>query len=273
MVSLPELMHSKPTLMASGAYNGLTARLVENAGFDALWASGFSISASMALPDANVITASELVRTVDEMVNSVAIPVIVDCDEGYGALPGTLRLVQQLWKAGAQGICVEDNTYPKVNSFFTAREHLLIHKQHFADKVSAIKQAVPEMMVIARTEALIADLSLDEAIDRGVFYAEHGADCVVLHSRYSELAQYEVMMKSWPCDVPLVVIPTMAPGIKFTDFARLGYKIVIFANQVLRANVLVTEQILQLLHTHGDLSLVQDRLASMQHIFDLAGQI
>lgn len=269
MLSLRQSLDKKSTLMVCGAFDGLSALLVERAGFDAVWASGFSISASMGIPDTNIVTASELVRKVDELVEAVTIPVIVDCDEGYGSLPSTLRLVKQLLKQGAQGICIEDNSYPKINSFLNGRKRLLTNKEVFSAKIKAIRDHVPEIVLIARTEAIIADLGVEEAIMRGMRYAESGADYVVLHSKYQAFSQFENLLKSWTGIVPLIVIPTLASQVSFADFTRLGFKGVIFANQAFRASIRSMEEILYVLQRTGDISAIEDKMVSMEHIFHL----
>lgn len=271
MPSLRLSLESKPSLIVSGAFDGLSARLVERAGFDAVWASGFAISASMGVPDANIMTASELVRKVSELVDAVTIPVIVDCDEGYGALPSTLRLVKQLARQGVQGICIEDNFYPKINSFLEGPERLLASKEAFSAKIRAVKNCVPDVVLIARTEAIIAELGVEEAIERGLHYAELGADCIVLHSKYQTLSQFADLITAWPGVAPLIVIPTLASHVSFADFTKLGFKIVIFANQVFRASLHRMEEVLHTLQHTGIISEIEDKMVSMEHVFQLTG--
>jgi len=269
MDSLRDMLSGNAALMVGGAFDGLSARLVERAGFDAVWASGFSISASLGLPDANVVTATELVDRVELLQDAVLIPVIVDCDEGYGSLRSTLRLVRQLCSRGVQGICIEDSRYPKVNSFVGGVSRALKSKEDFATRIAAIREAVPDMVIIARTEAVIANLGLDEAIDRGNSYVENGADIIILHSSYRLLEEFENLARRWAGTAPLAVIPTMARQVRFSDLANLGFRIVIFANQALRASVRTMEEILHTIHSTGDIAMVEDRLATMDHIFDL----
>ncbi|MGA7731926.1 MAG: isocitrate lyase/phosphoenolpyruvate mutase family protein [Chloroflexia bacterium] len=269
MNALTNMLNGKAALMVGGAFDALSARLVERAGFDAVWASGFSISASLGLPDANVMTASELVDRVEQLMEAVSIPVIVDCDEGYGSLRSTLRLARQLRTRGVQGMCIEDNSYPKLNSFLGGVSRALTSSEAFAAKIGAIKDAVPDMVVIARTEAIIADLGLDEAVDRGKLYAKSGADVVVLHSAYKHLDEFETLAHTWRDNTPLAVIPTMAPEVGFSDLVDLGFRVVIFANQALRASVLTMEEVLRMLHSTGRLSEIEGRLATMDHLFEL----
>lgn len=147
-------------MVICGAFDGLTARLVERSGFDGVWASGFCISASKGKPGANVLTIDELVQRVAEMARCVSIPIIVDCDEGYGNIRDTVRLASQLAEVGVEGMCFEDNCFPKLNSFLVDVDRRLVPAQAHCDRIAAVKEGVPEVVVIARTEAAWADSHL-----------------------------------------------------------------------------------------------------------------
>ncbi|HEV2150652.1 MAG TPA: isocitrate lyase/phosphoenolpyruvate mutase family protein [Longimicrobiaceae bacterium] len=269
--SLRVALSTGTCLSVGGAFDGLSARLVERAGYDAVWAGGFSISASLGLPDLNVMSTTELVERVGEMVDGTSVPVIVDCDEGYGSLPTTRRLVRHLVDRGAQGICIEDNVYPKSNSFCEERRNSLVPIDHFRRKLDAVHQAAPEAVVIARTESLIQGEPLEKAVRRGRAYADSGADLVLLHSKYGRLDEYERMVAAWDGPSPLIVIPTLAPEVRFSNLAELGFRMVIYANQALRASVQSMEEVLCVLRTTGDPAQVASRLVSMNHVFDLTG--
>lgn len=107
-----------PVILA-GAHHGLSARLVEEAGFDAVWASSFEISASHAVPDANILSMAENLAVAKNVNDSVTIPIIADCDNGYGNAINVMRMVQEYERAGIAGVCIEDNDFPKRCSFYT----------------------------------------------------------------------------------------------------------------------------------------------------------
>src|SRR5499425_3618472 len=168
-----------------GAHDALSAKLAEEAGFDAIWASGFGISAASALPDANILTMSETLDAVRRMSDAVQIPVIADCDNGFGNAINVMRTVTEFERAGAAGICIEDNEFPKRCSFYAGVRRDLVLPEEHARKVEAAVAArrSRDFAVIARTEALIVGLGLDEAMSRARLYAESGADAVLVHSK------------------------------------------------------------------------------------------
>lgn len=254
--------------LVGGAFDGLSASLAERAEFDAIWASGFSISASKCLPDCSVMTPADLVSRVSEMTRAVTIPVIVDCDEGYGELSSTMELVGQLANCGAAGVCIEDSQYPKVNSFYGEPARLLLDAASFARKLRTIRKALPRRILIARTESLIAGEDLNTAVGRGVRYAESGADFVLIHSRYTSLCDFERLARAWTIPVPLVVIPTLAERTSWRDLMSLGFSMVIYANHALRASVLAQEQALSRIRDLPGTGMISN-LVPMQHIFNL----
>src|SRR5258706_6972164 len=205
---LRRLCEGNGTVLVGGAYDGMTGRLVAKAGFEAIWGSGFSISASKGIPDRNILQAYELVEKAAELVRSVDVPVIIDCDEGYGS--HTIELVESLQKVNVAGICIEDNAFPKKNSFLNEMDRKLVSAREFSQKLLRIKERTSGMMIIARTEALIAGFSLQEAVERGKVYVDSGADMVLIHSKFTSMEQFEKLIGSWNSPVPLVVVPTAA---------------------------------------------------------------
>src|SRR5215831_4250781 len=176
----------RPSLaLAAGAHDALSAKLAEQAGFDAIWASGFGISAVQAVPDANILTLTETLDAVRRIVDAVGIPVVADCDNGYGNAINVMRTASEFERAGAAGICIEDNEFPKRCSFYAGVRRDLVPADEHARKIEAACSArrSAEFVVIARTEALIAGLGLDEAMHRARAYAEAGADAILVHSK------------------------------------------------------------------------------------------
>ena len=105
-------------VLAAGAHDALSAKLAEECGFDAIWASGFGISAVQGVPDANILTLTETLEAVRRIVDAVRIPVVADCDNGYGNAINVMRTVGEFERAGAAGVCIEDNDFPKRCSFY-----------------------------------------------------------------------------------------------------------------------------------------------------------
>src|SRR5262245_1931829 len=152
---LPLLRRSSVAL-AAGAHDALSAKLAEHAGFDAIWASGFGISAVQAELDANILTLTETLDAVRRIVDAVRIPVVADCDNGYGNAINVMRTAAEFERAGAAGICIEDNEFPKRCSFYSGVRRDLVPAEEHARKIEAACSARHrgDFTVIARTEAL-----------------------------------------------------------------------------------------------------------------------
>lgn len=132
-------LEREPIARAIGGNDGLVGMLAERHGFDAVWASGLAISTSHGVPDAGILTMTELLAAAQVMTRSTTLPVLADCDTGFGDVNVVTRMVQEYETAGIAGVCIEDKEFPKRNSFTTGQE--LAEPQAFADKLQAAKQA------------------------------------------------------------------------------------------------------------------------------------
>src|SRR5436309_3331086 len=129
------LLRGPGIVLAAGAHDALSAKLAEQAGFDAIWAGGFGISAVQAVPDANILTLTETLEAVRRIVDAVAIPVVADCDNGYGNAINVMRTAAEFERAGAAGICIEDNEFPKRCSFYAGVRRKLVPAEEHARTV------------------------------------------------------------------------------------------------------------------------------------------
>ena len=271
---LRELMRRPGIIKTVGAHDALSAKLIEEAGFDAIWASGFGISASLkCIPDGSFLTMTEQLEVTKNIVEAVRIPVIADCDTGFGNALNVMRTVQDYEKAGIAGICIEDNVFPKRCSFYAGVRRELVSIDEHAGKVRAAKsaQAAPDFVVIARTEALIAGWGQDEALKRAAAYADAGADAVLIHSKSPTFDELRAVSQQWSGRVPLVVVPTIFGSVTADELERHGFKIVIFANQVIRTSIRATRDTLDVLKREGRAEAVADRMVSLQEVYDLVG--
>src|SRR6059036_1069931 len=227
---LRALLRRPGPALVLGAHDALSAKLAEEAGFDAIWASGFGISAVNALPDANILTMSETLDAVRRMSDAVRIPVIADCDNGFGNAINVMRTVAEYERAGVAGICIEDNIFPKRCSFYAGVQRELVPTDEHVRKIQAAKAAQhdPDFVVIARTEALIAGWGQDEALKRAAAYADAGADAVLIHSKSPTFDELRAVSQQWSGRVPLVVVPTIFGSVTADELERHGFKIVIF---------------------------------------------
>jgi phosphoenolpyruvate phosphomutase len=259
--------------LAAGAHDALSAKLAEQAGFDAVWASGFGISAVQAVPDANILTLTETLDSVRRMADAVSIPVIADCDNGYGNAINVMRTVAEFERAGAAGICIEDNEFPKRCSFYAGVSRDLVATEEHARKVEAAVAARrdPGFAVVARTEALIAGWGMDEALARARAYADAGADAVLVHSTQADFAELTEFASHWDGRAPLVAVPTTYPDVTLAELMAAGFRLANFANQPLRAAIVAMRRVLGRMRETGRASSVDADIVPLDDVYALVG--
>ena len=155
---LHDLLNKKPILKVGGAFDAMSGKLIEINNFDAIWAGSFAISATHALPDASILTMTDFLNVSSSIVESCKIPVIADCDTGFGGPSNVSHTVKKFESAGVAAICIEDKTFPKQNSLLENSKQDLLSEKDFVAKIIAAKESKLDenFMIIARTEALIA---------------------------------------------------------------------------------------------------------------------
>lgn len=220
------------------AHNGISAKCVSEAGFPVIWASGFSVATSLGLRDCNEASMTEVLSVVEYMADSVATPILVDGDTGFGNFNNVRRLTKKLGRVGARGVCIEDKRFPKMNSF-VGDSHDLVDAAEFCGKVAAAVESRPDdgFAVVARTEAFVAGRSLGEALARADAYRCAGADAIVVHSRSSDGADVLAFAREWGRRSALIAIPTTYPGVPLHVLEEAGISAVVWANHLLRAAV------------------------------------
>jgi phosphoenolpyruvate phosphomutase len=273
---LRKLLAGKRPVYVMGAHNGLSARLAERNSFDAIWASGLEVSASFAVPDANILTMTQYLEKSAEMCEATSIPVVSDCDTGYGNSSNVIHMVRKFEAAGVAAVCIEDKLFPKMNSFVKGRQELAPIGE-FVGKIMAAKSArvSPDFMVIARTEAFIAGWGEEEALLRAAKYVEAGADAILVHSKRTDAAEVIGFADKWRNRAPLVIVPTTYPGIMddFSDaeLIRRGIRMVIFANQGIRAAIRAMDNVMGKMRRSRGTCDLKNELVPMADVFDLQG--
>jgi len=272
--SLRKLFENDGVTRLVGAHDGLTAKLVELNGFDGVWASGLEVSASHAVPDANILTMSQFLEAASIMNDAVTIPVVADCDTGFGNSNNVMHMVRKYEMAGIAAVSIEDKQFPKVNSYIPGRQELAPVAE-FVGKILAAKNAQQseDFMVIARIEALIAGWGQEEALKRAHAYAEAGADAIFIHSKSNTPDEIVSFTKAWDFSAPLIICPTSYPIITLEEIKELGIKVVIYANHGLRASIKAINQTLSKLGREGKLDAIEDDIAPMSTVFELQGMI
>jgi len=264
-------LESKSILKVGGAFDAMSAKLVEINGFDAVWAGSFAISATHALPDASILTMTEFLNVASNMEESCSIPIIADCDTGFGGPSNVSHMVKKYEKAGIAAICIEDKTFPKQNSLLENGKQELLAEKDFVAKIIAANDAKenPDFTIIARTEALISGMGMKEAIKRANAYEKAGADAILIHSKQDTPNEIFEFSESWGGTLPLVVVPTSYPTVKLDELISHNIKMIIYANQTLRVAHASISKILKQLKNSASISDISEDLSSMQEIFQL----
>jgi len=271
---LRELMARPGPIVIIGAHNGLSGKIGEEAGFDGLWASGFEISASYAIPDANILTMAENLHAARMMNDVTRAPVVADCDNGYGNAINVIRCVEEYERAGIAAICIEDNVFPKRCSFYAGVKRELSSIEEHAGKIRAAKatQKDKDFVVIARTEALIAGWGMEEALLRGRAYADAGADMVLIHSKSKSPDEVLSFARQWDRpSTPLVCVPTIYKSTKVETLHEAGFKLIIFANHAVRSSIKAMTETLQTLKREMFTGSVEDKVVPLERVYQLIG--
>jgi phosphoenolpyruvate phosphomutase len=253
------------------AHNGLSAKIVQEAGFKGIWASGLSISAALGVRDNNEASWTQVLEVCEFMSDATTIPILLDGDTGFGNFNSFRRLLQKLEQRGLAGVCIEDKVFPKTNSFITGEKQPLVEIEEFCGKISAGKdtQTDPDFVIVARVESLIAGWGLEETLKRAKAYAHAGADAILIHSKRSDASEIEAFMKQWDQSKPVIIVPTMyyrTPTQKFRDW---NVALVIWANQVLRASVTNMQKVASRIYANQSLADVEETVVPVKEIFRL----
>lgn len=268
---LKDILSSPKLNFLMEAHNGLSAKIVEEAGFNGIWASGLSISASMGLRDNNEASWTEVLDILEYMSDATEIPILLDGDTGYGNFNNARRLVKKLEQINIAGVCIEDKIFPKANSFINGEAQPLASIEEFSGKIKAMKdtQLDKNFMVVARVEAFIVGWGLKEALKRAEAYRKAGADAILMHSKKSTIEEIEMFMKEWSGRHPVVIVPTKYYNTPTEQFRELGVNAVIWANQNLRASVKAMQNISKQILQEENLIHVENQIVSVEEIFRL----
>ena len=249
---LRELMATRQPILVPGCYDALSARLVEDAGFAAVYMTGFGSSAAhLGRPDVGLLTMSEMVDNARRIVAAVGIPVIADADTGYGNPINVIRTVQEFERAGVAAIHLEDQLAPKRCGHLDGKQ--LIPAEEMAAKLRAAVEArsSPDFLLIARTDARAVE-GLDAAIDRARLYREAGADVLFVEAPQSE-PEIRAVAAAFP-GVPLLfnwAEGGKTPAVERDLLAELGFAIVIFPISTLLAATGAMREVLARIRADG----------------------
>lgn len=261
---LRALISEDRLLIAPGAPNALTAILIEEAGFPVVYVSGAGVSnTQLGAADVGLVSLRELVDQIRYITAAVDVPVVADADTGFGNALNVMRTVQELERAGAAGLHLEDQVTPKRCGHFEGKQ--IVSKTEMVNKVRAALEARQDedFVIIARTDAR-AVTSLEDAIERALAYREAGADMIFVEAPRST-EELETVAR----EVPGPLVANMVEGGKTPPqpaeaLEEMGYRMVIYANLAMRAAVLSMQQVLAHLAHNGDSAGVADRIITME---------
>jgi phosphoenolpyruvate phosphomutase len=268
---LRQMLQSAELEFLMEAHNGLSARIVREAGFKGIWASGLSISAQFGVRDNNEASWTQVVDMLEFMADASDLPILLDGDTGYGNFNNMRRLVRKLEQRGIAGVCIEDKQFPKTNSFLNGERQPLADIEEFVGKIAAGKdtQRDGNFSIVARVEALIAGWGMDEALRRAEAYRLAGADAILIHSKLSKPDEIVTFAKEWARRSPLVIVPTRYYSTPTEVFRQAGISTVIWANHLVRAAASAMQSVAKEIFESQTLVNVEDHIVSVNEIFRL----
>jgi phosphoenolpyruvate phosphomutase len=272
--ALRELLREKPLLAGVGARDALEAKLIEEAGFDFVWSSGFAISAAFGVPDASLISMTQILEITRAMAEQINIPIVADSDTGFGNAINAVYAVRKFEDAGVAAVCMEDKKFPKDTSLLPGGRQELVPVEEFSGKVLAAveRRRSKDLVIVARTEALIGGWGQEEALKRAHHYEEAGADCILIHSKSKQPDEILAFASRWEGKAPLVIVPTSYPSLTEADLAWTPkVKMVIYANQLLRAAIRAQQDTLAEIKRARGVHTIDSRLVPVSRVFELQG--
>ena len=269
---LRKVMAEKGLVEAMAAHSPLSAMLAAEAGFDAIWASGFELSALYGVPDVSIVSMTQHLDMTRAMVDRSGLPVVADIDTGFGNAINVLYAVEQYERAGVGAIVMEDKSFPKVTSLIAGGRQDMVRIEEFQGKIEAARAARrdPDLVIVARTEALIAGLGQDEALKRARAYEAAGAELILVHSKQKTPDEIEAFIKAWDGKVPIALVPTAYPQMtvaRVRELRKVG--LLIWGNHAIRAAVGAMRATFARIRKDGGIHGVEASIATVDEVFDL----
>ena len=261
---LKQLFKRDRLLVAPGCFDGLSARLVEEAGFEAAYLSGGALARSMGIPDIGLVTMSEVIERAAQVVAAVKIPVIADADTGYGNAVNLVRSVREFERTGVAAIHIEDQITPKRCGHLDGKEVIPLVEMEKKLQAALASRSDPDFLIIARTDARGVH-GFDDAINRGRAFAKLGVDAIFVEAPQSE-AELEEIPRALT-DVPLLVNVFKGgktPMLPVERLQQMGYRIAIYPSETQRAAIHAMRQALALLKRDGTTEKMDDALTTFK---------
>ncbi|MDJ0415395.1 isocitrate lyase/PEP mutase family protein [Rhodococcus opacus] len=259
---LPELLVESTPLLAPGVYDGLSAKIAQQAGFSAVYVSGGALARSAGVPDLGLLSMTEVRDRTAEICSAVDVPVLADIDTGYGNALNVYRTVTEFVRTGVSALQLEDQVTPKKCGHYSGKE--LISSAEMEAKIEAAADAVggAPVQLIARTDAIAVE-GFDAALERARRYAAAGADILFVEAP-EEVEQIERIATELPGITLLLNMfeGGRTPRVPMTRLAELGYRIVIVPSDLQRAAMRAMQEVAAEIFAHGDSRGMSDKLAT-----------
>ena len=272
---LRNLFASGRIAVAPGAYDGLTARLVEQAGFPAIYASGGAIARSTGIPDLGLMPVSAIVERLASMVDVVEVPIVADADTGYGNALNAQAAARAFERAGVAAFHLEDQTFPKKCGHYDDKS--LVPVAEMVQKLKAVRDTLldPDFIVIARTDAIAVE-GFNAAIDRAGAYREAGADMLFVEAPTSEdeIARIAKLVSGWK--LINMFEGGKTPLLPAARLEQLGYHLVIIPSDTQRAAIKATQRVLAAIARDGSSTALRGDMVSFKEreaLIDTAGYL
>ena len=263
--TLTQAMTKKASLPVAGVYNPLSAKIAKDQGFQALYLSGAALSASLALPDLGVMTSDELIYAVRGILRASNLPLIVDCDTGYGEILNLMTLSQALDSMSVAAIQIEDQIMPKKCGHLNDKR--LISVEDMCRKIVACKTSAKKTLVCARTDA--GQLSIDEAIKRAIAYRKAGADIIFVEALRTISDMQMVREK---VEGPLLANMTefgVTPETSMEEWEKLGFELVIYPVSSLRVAAATMKDFYKGLLESGSASQFKEKMMTRAELYEV----
>jgi len=260
--TLKTIFERREATILAGAANGLFARIIEDLGFEAVYVTGAGL-ANMFLgaPDIGLTTLTEVANHVSAIADAVAVPLLVDADTGFGNPVNMVRTVKVLERAGAAGLQIEDQVFPKKCGHFDGKEVVPLEEMLAKIKAAVDTRRDDDLQIVARTDAR-AILGLTAAIDRAGAMIEAGADVTFVEAPTSAEELARIARSLSVPQVANIVFGGLTPELGQPRLAELGFGCVLYANAALQAALKASQEVLMALKRDGSLASVADRMAS-----------
>ena len=268
---LRELLYGDPLTFLMEAHNALSARIVEEAGFDAIWASSLTIAATLGVRDCNEASWTQCLDCIEFMADATGLPILMDGDTGYGNFNNVRRAVKKMEQRGIAGVCIEDKLFPKCNSLLPGHPQPLAGVDEFCGRIKAAKDAHadPAFVLVARIEAFIAGHGLSEALRRADAYAHAGADAILIHSALRQPTEVLSFKRAWAGSLPVLAVPTKYYDAPTDAFRAHGFAALIWANQLLRSSIAAMQATAAAIGAEQSVAGVEPHIARVAEVFRL----